>query len=129
MVVGVIHTLAALWDRLSTWADILSRGPWETISLDVTTDNRVYSEAFWYSPGSFGIPLLLFGGLVLWTVRRGARVPAPLGWGMTAWGAVMSALLPASPAWALLLAGVLLILAAHTSRRHGATEHAKPVQR
>lgn len=109
---GVIHVVVSPLDNKDVWSDIFDQGPWQTISLDVTADNLAYSEAFWVAPGSFGVPVLLLGAFMLWTAKRGERVPAPFGWAMTAWGAVLCALLPASPAWALLLVGVLLVLAA-----------------
>jgi hypothetical protein len=116
---GVIHTVVSPLDRPDVWSDIFDQGPWRTISLDVTPENLAYSEAFWVAPGSFGVPVLLIGALVLWTAKQGGRVPAPFGWAMTAWGVVLAVLLPASPAWALLLVGVLLVLAA---RGPGATD-------
>jgi hypothetical protein len=112
---GVTHVVVAPLDYRQVWADILDKGPWETLSLDVTPENRAYSEAFWVGPGSFGVPVLLIGAFVLWTVRRGERVPAPFGWAMTAWGAGLVVLLPRSPTWALLVVGVLLVLAARTN--------------
>ncbi|ARX81665.1 hypothetical protein SMD44_01063 [Streptomyces alboflavus] len=109
---GVIHVVVSPLDNRDVWSEIFEQGPWRTISLDVTSENLAYSEAFWVAPGSFGVPVLLFGAFVLWTAKQGARVPAPFGWAMTAWGAVLAALLPASPAWALVAVGVLLVLAA-----------------
>ncbi|MEV2256964.1 DUF6463 family protein [Streptomyces sp. NPDC050147] len=109
---GVVHLVVSPLDKRDVWSDIFDQGPWRTISLDVTSKNLAYSEAFWVAPASFGMPVLLLGAFVLWTAKRGERVPAPFGWAMTAWGVVLVALLPVSPAWALLLVGVLLVLAA-----------------
>lgn len=111
---GMTHVVAAPLDYRHVWAEVLEKGPWNTLSLDVTPENRIYSEAFWVGPGSFGVPVLLIGAFVLWTVRRGERVPTPLEWAMTAWGADLALLLPQSPAWALLAVGVLLVIAART---------------
>ncbi len=111
---GAVHTVVAPWDYRHVWAEILDRGPWRTLSLDVTPENRAYSEAFWAGPASKGVPVLLFGALVVRSAQRGDRVPPAFGWAMTGWGAVLVALLPASPAWALLLVGRLLVLAART---------------
>jgi hypothetical protein len=111
---GVTHVVVAPLNYQQAWSEILAKGPWQTLSLDVTPENRVYSEAFWVGPGSFGVPILLIGTFVLWTARRGEHVPAPFAWAMTAWGAGLVVLLPRSPAWALLVVGVLLVLAART---------------
>ncbi|MGW1957606.1 DUF6463 family protein [Streptomyces sp. NPDC001920] len=120
---GVIHMVVSPLDNRDVWSDIFDQGPWQTISLDVTPENLAYSEAFWVAPGSFGVPVLLFGAFVLSAAKRGERVPVPFGWAMTAWGVVLVALLPASPAWALLLVGVLLVLAARGPGARDARDH------
>ena len=109
---GAVHTVVAPLDKWDVWSSIVDKRPWRTISLTVTPENLAYSEAFWVAPGSFGVPVLLFGAMVLWAARRGERVPAPFGWAVAAYGVVLVILLPASPAWALPLVGVLLVLAA-----------------
>lgn len=113
---GVTHIVVAPLEHRDVWAEILDKGPWKTISLDVTPENRAYSEAFWVGPGSFGVPVLVIGAFVLWAARRGERVPAPFGWALTAWGSGLVVLLPRSPAWALSVVGVLLVLAARARR-------------
>lgn len=113
---GVTHIVVAPLEHGDVWAEILDKGPWKTISLDVTPENRAYSEAFWVGPGSFGVPVLVIGAFVLWAARRGERVPAPFGWALAAWGSGLVVLLPRSPAWALAVVGVLLVLAARTRR-------------
>ncbi|MCX5204986.1 DUF6463 family protein [Streptomyces sp. NBC_00237] len=113
---GLVHIAVAPIGNADDWAAIFQQGPWNTLSLDVTAENLRYSNAFWVSPGSFGVPMLLVGAFILWAAKRGQRVPAGFGWTMTVWGALLSALLPASPAWALLAVGALLLLAA----RHNA---------
>jgi hypothetical protein len=112
---GVVHVVVAPLEERHLWADIFGEGAWNTISLELTPENLAYSHAFWIWPGSFGVPVLLLGAFVVWTTRRGERIPASFGWAMIAWGAVLVVLLPASPAWALLLVGVLLVLAARAS--------------
>ncbi|WP_340686925.1 hypothetical protein LCL61_12110 [Amycolatopsis coloradensis] len=50
------------------------------------------AEAFWFGPGSFGVPLLLLGALVLRQTRRGDRVPGWLGSGVVAWAVLLGLL-------------------------------------
>ena len=109
---GVVHTVVAPWDYREYWADILDKGPWESLTLDHGPGAMGYSEAFWIGPASFGVPVLFVGAFVLWATRRGERIPAGFGWALTLWGGLLSALMPVSPAWALLAAGVLLVVSA-----------------
>jgi Family of unknown function (DUF6463) len=78
--------------------------------LDPSTDRLPVAEAFWFSPGSFGVPLLLLGGLVAWLARRGQRVPGWLGLAVVAW-AVLIGLLGGFDAGTILilLVGVLIV--------------------
>lgn len=111
---GAVHTVVAPWDYRHVWTEILRGGPWTTLSLDGADETRAYSEAFWAGPDSKGVPVLLFGALVVRSADRGDPPPRAVGWAMTAWGATLVAMVPASLAWALLLDGALLVLAART---------------
>lgn len=111
---GVVHTVVAPWDYRDYWETIVDEGPWQTLTLDHDPGAMGYNEAFWIGPGSFGVPVLLFGAFVVWINRRGERVPTGFGWALTVWAAFLCAVMPSSPAWALLLAGVLLVIAPRT---------------
>ncbi|UMP05909.1 DUF6463 family protein [Amycolatopsis sp. EV170708-02-1] len=110
---GLFHTVVAGFMRQEVWARIFDEGFFNTVTLDPTPDRLPMAEAFWLSPGSFGVPLLLLGGLVLRHTRRGERVPAWLGSGVVAW-AVLLGLLGGFDAGtiALLLVGGLFLAGA-----------------
>jgi hypothetical protein len=107
---GILHLVAAALMRRDAWNQIFDEGFVNTVTLDPSADELAVAEAFWFSPGSFGVPLLLLGGLVAWLARRGQRVPGLLGCGVVAW-AVLLGLLGGFDAgtMVILLVGVLLV--------------------
>jgi hypothetical protein len=109
VVAGVVHLVVTSLLRGSAWSDIAARGAWNSITLDVTPASLPTAEAFWLTPGSFAVPILLFGSLVLWTGSQGVRVPAAFGWAVAAWGVVVVVLLPMSPGWIFPLIGALIV--------------------
>ncbi|MBU7598556.1 hypothetical protein JGS22_013265 [Streptomyces sp. P38-E01] len=101
-------------------ADGLREGGWNGFTLEPSTTLAEFrrSEAFWGTFGSFGAPMLVFGSHVVWSARRGRRVPGWLGWALVAWGAPLSFVLPKSPAWTVPAIGALLILGDRNRRRN-----------
>lgn len=89
---GIGHTITAAVMRRDVWAHIVDRGFAGTISLEPSAEQLAATEAFWFSPGSFGVPLTLLGFLVVWSVRQGHRVPGLVGWGLVAWALLVAAL-------------------------------------
>lgn len=115
---GLLHAVAAAVMRNDVWAQIIDEGFFNTVTLDPPADRLAVSEAFWFSPGSFAVPLLLLGSLVTWLTRRGEPVPGWLGWGVAGW-AVLLGLLSGFDvgAFTLLLIGGLLVVGAWNARR------------
>lgn len=115
---GLFHVVVSALMRQEVWAQIAEEGFLNTVTLNPSADRLAVVEAFWFSPGSFGVPLFLLGSLVTWLTRRGERVPAWLGWGVAAW-AVLIGLLGGFDTGTimLLLIGVLLVLGAWNTRR------------
>lgn len=109
---GVLHVVVAPLDRRHVWSRTRAEGVWNAFTLrtPVTIDELRRAEAFWMSLGSWGAPVLLLGSSVLWSARRGQRVPSWLGWLLIAWGAPLVVVLPASPGWAFPLMGGLIVL-------------------
>lgn len=89
---GLFHTVVAATMRQEVWARIFDEGFFNTVTLDPSPDRLPMAEAFWLSPGSFGVPLLLLGGLVLRQTRHGGRVPGWLGSGVVAWAVLLGML-------------------------------------
>jgi hypothetical protein len=115
---GLFHTVVAALMRHEVWAQIADEGFLNTVSLEPSADRLPMAEAFWFSPGSFGVPLLLLGALTTWLTRRGERVPGWLGWGIAAW-AVLIGLLSGfdTGTFTLLLIGALFAAGAWNARR------------
>jgi Family of unknown function (DUF6463) len=116
---GILHLVAAALMRRDAWDQIFDEGFVNTVTLDPSAEELAMAEAFWFSPGSFGVPLLLLGGLVAWLARRGERVPGWLGCGVVAW-AVLIGLLGGFDAgtMVILLIGVLLVAGDRQARAH-----------
>ncbi|MGY5223178.1 hypothetical protein [Nocardia asiatica] len=56
--------------------------------------------SFWLTTGSFGVPLVLVGVLVLWLDRRGIVPPPFVAWTLGIWSALAGVILEPAP-WAL----------------------------
>ncbi|TWF81807.1 hypothetical protein FHX44_117752 [Pseudonocardia hierapolitana] len=115
---GVFHTVVAALMRQDVWAQIIDEGFFNTVTLEPSADRLAAAEAFWFSVGSFGVPLLLLGSLVTWLIRRGVPVPGWLGCGLAAW-AVLIGLVSGFDGGTLILLtiGALLAAGAWTARR------------
>jgi Family of unknown function (DUF6463) len=115
---GFFHTVVAALERYEVWAQIVDEGFFNTVTLDPSADRLAVAEAYWFSPGSFGVPLLLLGALVTGLTRRGVRVPGWVGCGVAAW-AVLLGLLGTfdSGSISLLSIGVLLAVGGWNARR------------
>lgn len=89
---GVLHTVVAALMRRDAWEQIIQEGFFNTVTIAPSPDQLAAAEAFWFSPGSFGVPLFLLGSLVLWTHRQGLRVPGWIGAALVAWAALLGLL-------------------------------------
>lgn len=106
---GIGHTVTAAVMRRNVWTEIVDRGFAGTISIEPSAEQLAAAEAFWFSPGSFGVPLTLLGSFVVWSVRRGRHVPGFVGWGLVAWALLVAVLGGFDVGSALLmLTGVLI---------------------
>jgi Family of unknown function (DUF6463) len=115
---GLFHTVTAALMRHEVWAQIVDEGFFNTVTLDPSADRLAVAEAFWFSPGSFGVPLFLLGALVTRLTRRGERVPGWLGCGVAAWAVLIGLLGGFDTGTIILLSiGVLLAVGAWNARR------------
>lgn len=86
------------------WASWLAGGLWAGAGSPEST------SSFWAMPGSFAVPLVLLGVLVLRQARRGG-VPAFLGWTLLGWFLVCVLLMSPVSGFTLgLLPSVLLVI-------------------
>jgi hypothetical protein len=105
---GAAHTIGALtvegaWRYAGAW---FSGTLWGADFRNMTPAH----SAYWFSLGSFGIPLILVGLMVLWLHRRSIVPPAFVAWALTAWTAVDAAILLLTPWPIMMLANVLLLV-------------------
>jgi len=112
---GAAHTLGALTfekaaQHAGTW---FSGGLWHE---QFTAMSPAHS-AYWFSLGSFGIPLLLLGLTIVWLARRGITPPRFLGWTLIIWNIIDSLVLILTPWPLFLLAGILLVIGTQRAAR------------
>ncbi|MFP5019234.1 DUF6463 family protein [Pseudonocardia phyllosphaerae] len=110
VVFGAVHVVAAPLAHRAELERARDDGWWSTFTLDepTTLDTARRSDAFWRTLGSFGVPVLTFGAHVVWSVQRGQRVPAWLGWGFLVWSLPFVTALPRSPSWTVPAIGALI---------------------
>ncbi|RXZ71664.1 DUF6463 family protein [Agromyces albus] len=106
---SVIHLVLTSIARADVWRDIASAGWWGTVTLRPSAEQLRFAEAFWITPGSFAVPLLALGILVVFSARQGNRVPGVLGWILAIWGVFCASLLPVSGAWLFIVVGALFV--------------------
>lgn len=116
---GVVHILVSPIDSRETWSEAIDEGWWNTFTLDkaITLAQLEHSETFWISLGSFGVPVLVIGCYIVWSIRQQHRVPGWIGWIILVWALIMATAVPVSPAWALVVCGGLIVLGDRPDRR------------
>lgn len=100
MVIGILHMVvlgidAAAeipgWLRLELWT-VEHWQPLRTQRLEVLASNA----AFWSTVGSFALPLIMIGALVVWLGGKHLPLPSFLGWSLLAWIVVASLIIEVS---------------------------------
>jgi hypothetical protein len=112
-----VHLTLTTITRADVWADIIADGWWATVTLRPDAQQIHAAEAFWITPGSFAVPLLLVGVVALHFARRGHPMPRLVGWVLIVWGAFCAGLLPVSGAWVFITVGILFLLGVAADRR------------
>jgi hypothetical protein len=117
---GVVHLVATgilslrhipAWLRGDLW---LPRGG--------LTQLAPATGAYWLTVGSFGLPLLLLGGVLVSVGRLGRAAPAYVGWALGLWGIVGSLILAPSPLVTALVPAIMIIIAARRADRESAAD-------
>lgn len=74
--------------------------------------------AFWLTTGSFGVPLVVVGMLVLWLDRQGLTPPPFIAWTLGTWSVIAGVIMEPAPWIIAWVAIALLATGTHrTSRR------------
>ncbi|MER7332847.1 MULTISPECIES: DUF6463 family protein [unclassified Micromonospora] len=120
--IGVLHT--AVFLPHPHWNE------WLTGGLRSGEGGDASLAVFWALPGSFVVPLVLFGLLVARLGRRGERAPAYVGWIMGGWAAGCALLVgPSGFLLGFIPAGLLIaedLLARRRTAGRGAAGVANP---
>lgn len=114
---GAAHLVGALTvERAASHVDSwLSGDLWHEDFADM----GAAGSAYWLTFGSFSVPLILLGLMVLWLDRRGITPPSFVPWTLAALTVVDAAIQPFTP-WPILLgANILLLVGARRAARPG----------
>lgn len=93
------------WLRLELW----TAEHWQPLRaqrLELLASNA----AFWSTIGSFALPLIMLGAVVIWLDKRELPVPGFLGWSLLAWIVVASLIIEVSGFPLGILIAICLIL-------------------
>jgi hypothetical protein len=93
MIVLGIDAVAEIpgWLRLELW----TAEHWQPLRaqrLEILASNA----AFWSTVGSFALPLIIIGAVVIWLDKRRLPIPTFLGWSLLAWITVASLIIEVS---------------------------------
>lgn len=109
VVVAALHLVFFLILSLEFVPDWASGALWMPVSTDEPMpQGQAY---FWQLVGSFAVPSLLLGLLLVRFAKEGRALPAYVTWTVAGWALVCSLILLPSGLPALLVASVLLVLA------------------
>ncbi|MFI1935648.1 DUF6463 family protein [Streptomyces purpureus] len=107
---GMLHLVVLGAQNTQYFGDWLTGALWN-LPREEFVHPAGAAGAFWVSIGSFALPLILLGALVLSLARREVRVPPFIGWALTAWAFVGAAIMEPTPMILVLVPAVLLIRA------------------
>jgi hypothetical protein len=112
--VGTAHLFVLGGDALTQAPAWLGGALWTWDHWGPLADQRpglvLSGFAFWSTVGSFAIPLIVLGLLLLWMTRRGIVVPRFVGLALLGWGTVATLIMLPSgfPLLVLILIGLCL---------------------
>ncbi|WP_067462481.1 DUF6463 family protein [Nocardia amamiensis] len=115
VLLGFGHTLGSYVLTAAEHGD-----PWFSAELwrpeEGITEMSSAMGSFWLTTGSFGVPLMVLGMVVLWLDRRGIKPPSFIAWTLGIWSVVAGVILEPAP-WVLAWIAVgLLALGARRAR-------------
>lgn len=106
---GFGHLLPSLLGTLKIWAKILRAGWWNNIPPPWSNAAMDLQKAFWIVWGSFALPFIILGALIIWLANRGIKIPRFAGVGLLVYAVITIALMPISGMWIFLISAVLLL--------------------
>ncbi|WP_407839284.1 DUF6463 family protein [Streptomyces sp. DSM 116496] len=112
--IGLGHIAFLAAQTRSSWGDWLSGALHGRAAIEDPA-NADALRTFWALPGSFAVPLILLGLLVVRMARTGQEVPRYLGWTLAAWVLLCGWILEPS-GFPLGLVPTALLLLAHRAR-------------
>jgi hypothetical protein len=107
---GVGHLLPSLFGTFKIWTRILNEGWWNKIPPPWTSTETEVQKAFWIVWGSFALPFLVLGSLILWLAQQEIKIPKFISFALLAYAFITITLIPTGGMWIFLISAVLLLL-------------------
>lgn len=107
---GVGHLLPSLVGTFKIWIRVLEEGWWNKIPPPWTITEIEMQKAFWVVWGSFALPFLIVGALILWLTNQEIKIPKFISLGLLGYAVITTTLMPTSGMWILLISAILLLL-------------------
>ncbi|MFG2877545.1 DUF6463 family protein [Streptomyces sp. NPDC048337] len=114
--IGAVHIAFFTVKTWSRWGDWLGGGLHGPNAIEDPANAPSLAD-FWGLPGSFAVPLILLGLLVVRMARTGQEIPRHLGWALGAWVLAGGWILEPSGFALGLVPVTLLLLAQRAARR------------
>ncbi|MEV7521665.1 DUF6463 family protein [Streptomyces sp. NPDC091371] len=114
VVIGAVHITVFLFQTWSIWGDWLTGRLHGTAAIEDPA-NLESLRLFWSLPGSFAVPLILLGLLLVRMARTGQQVPRYVAVTLTAW-VLLSGWILVPSGFPLGLVPAVLLLLAHRAR-------------
>ncbi|MCX5380411.1 DUF6463 family protein [Streptomyces sp. NBC_00091] len=114
VLIGIGHIAVFTVQTWSSWGDWVT-GRLHGVAAIEDPVNADSLRLFWSLPGSFAVPLILLGLLIIQMARTGQEIPRYLAWSLAAWVLLCGWILEPS-GFPLGLVPITLLLLAHRAR-------------
>lgn len=98
--IGILHMIVLGIDAVPEIPGWLRLELWSVEHWQPLRSQRLVflagNAAFWSTIGSFALPLIMLGAVVIWLDKRQLPIPAFLGWSLLAWIIVASLIIEVS---------------------------------
>lgn len=112
--IGVLHTVFGVFQGSRIFSQ-LAQATFPTEAGRQLVIGLARQYVFWFLFGGF--MMLLLGHFLMWSERRGRRVPSFVGWELIALSLIGIALMPASGFWLVLALGAYIIVVSRRARQ------------
>ncbi len=107
---GTGHLVPSLMMTFRSWTALLFKGWWNEIPPPWDRHELILQKLFWVVWGSFAIPLIVLGALIIWLSQHQIKIPRWTGAGLLLYAFLTFTLMPVGGMLLVAGAGVLLLM-------------------